>query len=445
MDIELTSWWQLLVVAIGVGGEVFFTFRRPSFGAAAVMLLLPAYLLRIRVAPFPTNALELLLLALAAGYMTRVFVLRERPSFTLSSPVFWSALALIATGAVLATLHALRISGIESASARTILGALKGFLGEPILFVILLSAIPSSWPRAFSTALRGYVWGAAAIAAAALGSGVAAFLAHCSGEALLCHTLTFDGRLRFLYGSPNELAMYLVPAAMLVFGIENWGLRIGGKVRWAVLALFFGALLWTQSLGALAAAAAGLIFLFAFRYRRRAAEWFAYATMAIGAIFPFAIVAFSDFLMSEGARSSFASRVMIWRSAITLVREQWLLGIGPGAFQAHYLALQERFPQYLEWAVLQPHNLFLSLWLGAGLFGLLGFLLLLIAAFRRARFQSTSPLAGAALSALVALTVVGSVDTPFWRNDISIIFLLAFALVLLPDTRALDHKERDRP
>ncbi|OHA49345.1 MAG: hypothetical protein A2991_01385 [Candidatus Terrybacteria bacterium RIFCSPLOWO2_01_FULL_58_14] len=430
MDIELTSWWQLLVVAIGVGGEVFLAFRRPAFGATAVVFLLPVYLLRIRIAPFPTNVLELLLLGFAAGYAIRVLVGRERPSFPSSSPVFWSALALIAVGAVLGTLHALRISGIESASARTILGALKGFLGEPILFVILLSAIASSWPRAFSTALRGYVWGAAAIAAAALGSGIAAFLAHCSGEAFLCHTLTFDGRLRFLYGSPNELAMYLLPAALLVLGIEDWGWGIGKKARWAVFGLFFGALFWTQSLGALGAAAAGVIFLFAFRYRRRAAEWFAYAAITISALVPFASAALADFLIRESERSSFASRVMIWRSAITLVREQWFFGIGPGAFQPQYLALQGRFPQYLEWAVPQPHNLFLSLWLGAGLFGLLGFLALLIATFRRARFQSTSPLTRAALSALAALTVVGSVDTPFWRNDMGIVFFLLFAVAL---------------
>ena len=69
---------------------------------------------------------------------------------------------------------------------------------------------------------------------------------------------------------------------------------------------------------------------------------------------------------------------MIWKSAGLMIKNNPLFGIGPGNFQEKYMEYQKYFPPYLEWAVPQPHNIFLAFWLESGLIGLAGFILLLL-------------------------------------------------------------------
>src|SRR3989344_2412613 len=149
-------------------------------------------------------------------------------------------------------------------------------------------------------------------------------------------------------------------------------------------------------------------------------------------------------LVGMDERSSLASRVMIWQSAGKMIADHPVWGIGIGRFQEAYLAYQQYFPPYLEWAVPEPHSLYLALWLETGIIGLSGFFLLVAAwcreMFLLARSASASEYTKKTSTLLLALLalygVLGLVDTPFFKTDLAFAFwlLLAFGLGLLRES-----------
>jgi O-antigen ligase len=136
-------------------------------------------------------------------------------------------------------------------------------------------------------------------------------------------------------------------------------------------------------------------------------------------------------------RSSLASRIIIWKSAEKMLENNPVIGIGPGNFQNKYLEYQKYFPPYLEWAAPQPHNLYLAFWLQSGLLGLIGFLFIVISwiktlvAHIRHQKNGLSSVSAAILGIMFYILIHGLVDTPYWKNDLSIIFWSTFILGLL--------------
>jgi O-antigen ligase len=147
-------------------------------------------------------------------------------------------------------------------------------------------------------------------------------------------------------------------------------------------------------------------------------------------------------------RSSLASRITIWNVSLRMIQNHPLVGIGAGNFQDIYLDYQAFFPPYLEWAVPEPHNLFLAFWLESGLFGLIGFSLISIFLF--STIQSPKNQRDSLASLLwmysVSLLIQGLFDTPFWSLPLaySFWFVLFLALILTttsPDTES-DSSDR---
>ena len=137
-----------------------------------------------------------------------------------------------------------------------------------------------------------------------------------------------------------------------------------------------------------------------------------------------------DLLLQNG-RSSLDSRVMIWQSGAMILRDHWFLGIGIGNFQQEYLAYQAHFTPYLEWAVPQPHNLVLAVWLQTGLIGLAGFIILVGRLMSRL-YKSTKTGAwiegGLLLGLWLSFLFYGFIDTPYFRNDLAFLFWLQVLL-----------------
>lgn len=142
-------------------------------------------------------------------------------------------------------------------------------------------------------------------------------------------------------------------------------------------------------------------------------------------------------LITFDERSSLASRMMIWKSAAKIALDNPLFGIGPGNFQNKYLEYQKYFPFYLEWAVPQPHNLYLAFWLQSGLLGLFGFLRLItlwikpVLSILRQKKNDFFSLETALLGIMFYILLHGLLDTTYWKNDLAVIFWLVFTLGIL--------------
>ena len=119
--------------------------------------------------------------------------------------------------------------------------------------------------------------------------------------------------------------------------------------------------------------------------------------------------------------------MIIWNSSAKIIRDNPAFGIGPGNFQKEYLDYQKYFPPYLEWAVPQPHNLYLAFWLQSGIFGLIGFLLLVYFwlgnLFKKIRQKNSFFGLEAVLAEIMLyIIIVGLFDTPVWKNDLALVF-----------------------
>jgi O-antigen ligase len=115
-----------------------------------------------------------------------------------------------------------------------------------------------------------------------------------------------------------------------------------------------------------------------------------------------------------------------------MIKNHWLIGIGPGNYQEKYLDYQKYYPPYLEWAVPHPHNLYLAFWLYGGIAGLIGFLSLIFLWFKGILPKIKS---GPDWTALVSLGIMayilthGLIDTTYFKNDLAVIFWLCFIVL----------------
>jgi O-antigen ligase len=243
----------------------------------------------------------------------------------------------------------------------------------------------------------------------------------------LNNDLTYDGRLKAFYLSANHLAMYLSPILILSFFLF---FLVKRKVFKFLLILVYTLLILviylTFSYGAWLGLLIALVFVLVVNKKKK--------VVFLGALLAICLMFFVQFpsdkfqAMIDFAYPSLNSRLVIWQSAWEIIKDHPLIGIGPGLFQKYYLNYQPRFEPYLEWAVPQPHNLFLAFWLQTGLIGLIGFGWLLIVFFAKNLKKNRSIFDILLMAVMVYILTHGLIDTPYWKNDLSIIFWLIIGL-----------------
>jgi len=413
MFITIEASWILFFIFSGLVIFGFYCWRRPVLASAIILLLAPSYL--IKIYHWPITLLELFLLvffvvwAIKKAKETDGFGIFFRSVVDLFGTGFFVAVFLIIFGTLLST--------FLSTDWRVGAGILKAWILEPIIFsLILADIIKSRWELE---------WLVFALCLSATFVAAASLVYRINGW------LTFDGRLAGWYLSPNHLAMFLAPGLILA----GWGLFVAEKknqkITWAIAVLFLIlALSFTFSYGAWAAILAAMAFvvLSVNKNIERGKNGILLFCLGLGVLF-LAIGAWQvgdekwvNLLAAD--RSSWQSRLMIWQSTYKILESHWLFGIGPGLFQSYYLDYQKFFPiPYLEWAVPQPHNLFLAWWLAGGILGLAGFLILLVTYFKNFILTKQKQLLQILLAAaFVYLLVHGLVDTPYWKNDLALVF-----------------------
>lgn len=351
----------------------------------------------------------------------------------IANPLLFLGIVLFFSGAIIAT--------IISSDMRVSAGILKGWFFAPFIF-FLLFIITVKKIDEMRRALSVLAFSGVLVALVAF---IYLFVPEYAG-------VTYDERLRAFYLSANHLAMYLAPALIIVFGI--WYLASSNKKNTFDYLLMFLAILipflLTYSYGAWLGVFAAIIFILGAdcRLGNKKKSNFIYAAILL--------VILAGIMFSQANSDKFkniinftypsvSSRAIIWNVAGDILKEHWLLGIGPGTFQDYYMKKQADHPPYPEWAVPQPHNIFLAFWLQTGLLGLIGFLMILVWFFKagfgilknNVLIRSDNPrivIAGIAtavicLAIMMYILVHGLVDTTYWKNDLALIFWLLIGVI----------------
>ena len=410
-----------------------------NFLPIAIIFLLPIYMLRFTVFGIPTTALEILIYVTFAITIFRPYTTsevrrrRNTTSEVIAFPFLFSAI----------------IGIIISPDKITAFGQFKGFIFDPLLYIYILYANGFLADKAKQQKLfNAYILSAMLISLHAIYQKISGIT-------------TIDNRVLGIfalepYASPNFLAYYIAPACALALNskleyrnskqIPNSKYQI---TKLLFLFIIFTALVFAQSRGAiLAVLASSLIALWIWAIRR-----FSDRKKIVNLIF----IIFSCYLILttyylfkpdlsaiQGAgrvTTSSNIRYMIWQTSGKILIENpknFMFGIGLGNFQNYFTdftASWANYPEYISPVAVTPHNIFLSMWLQGGLLMLAAFMYLIFIAIKNG-FYNRNYLA---LFGLLTLLFIGTVDTPYWKNDWVIIFWTLLSMNIFSHKLTVKH------
>lgn len=370
---------------------------------------LPFYLWKFDFFFFPTNGLELFALVSIFLFFVQkkkavFFALREN-----LQPILFPFLLLFS---------GLIFSFLFSTQSLAGLGIIKGWFVIPFVFSLCLPTVFNNHQKIFRAVQVLYL-SVFSVALISLGY-------------KLTGSLTFDQRLSGFYLSPNQLAMFLSLGLFLgtYLFLEEKNKTLKYSLSLSIFSILI-AFYFTYSYASWLAVFLSFLLLLAYKKSSKKITLFLFSGLTLLFCLFFLFQQNNPKLTHLlDSRSSLSSRLMIWNSSWKMIQNHPFSGIGPGNFQSTYLEYQKYFPPYLEWAVPQPHNLYLAFYLQTGLLGLLGFLLLCLKWFSLGLEQKNTTFSVVSLGILFYLLVHGLVDTPYWKNDLAYSFWVIFFLVL---------------
>ena len=428
-----------------------------------ICALLPAYQIRFKIGFLPLTLLEVLILICffvwllvkikksklkpktidQTGGQDRQLLPKNWRSRPLSGPRFWSGwliLAWLVLGAA-----AIFIAPDLKVAA----GIWKAYFLEPILFLIVLIDVVKT-EKERNLVLGGLFFSAFYLSLAAIYQKFFGGAMHQTalGAGVMSQEV-WGGpkvwRATSLFPQPNFLGLYLGPIVILAFGHLIFNLK---KIHHSlfvvsyellVISLSLLAIVLARSEGAIIGVFIGLIFfaLFFSKTSRRIS--------LVGLLILFLIVfIFSpsrDFLNKKISFHDLSGqlRLNIWQGAFSLFKTSPFLGVGLMGYQK--LIPQYQKPYYSKTGELisvethpYPHNLFLSIWFELGILGLIVFLWILIKFFKEG-FKLIKKLEIrnlkleiAIMASMITIIVHGLVDTPYFKNDLSVLFWLIIGL-----------------
>ncbi|MBN2389098.1 MAG: O-antigen ligase family protein [Anaerolineae bacterium] len=437
-----------MVLTLGAGAAVsFIVFMRPALGLALTLFAAPLYMHPLSLLGKSFSLAELVLLPTLAGSFVQVVGmwkkewhprLRGLPRLPRRQVMWMGAFVIVA---VLSTLFAQH--------KHEALRELRLVILEPVLFYLALVALPLE-KREQQRIIDAFVCSAVMVAVVGL---VQYFI--------LGDVITAEGgmrRLHSIYGSPNNVGLYLGRALPLMLavvffdGTSSVQNRIGtflrdlfgSRRRWLyalACAPVGAALLLSLSRGAIVLGIPATLLLLGIlggpRWRR--------ATVVVLLVGVVALIPllrtprFAGMFDLSGGTTGF--RLSLWHSAWGMIRDYPLLGVGPDNFLYAYRTRYVLPTAWEEFNLAHPHNVVMDFASRLGVLGLVIFVGLQVSFWRKAWPLRTSadPETRATMSArALALGVMasmtdflahGMVDASYFVIDLAFVFCFSLALV----------------
>lgn len=364
------------------------------------IIAIPFYVVRFSVGPVPSTIVEVLI------YLTFLSSLFSHLKGLRSSKMVWFGAFFVLAGLI--------ATYFDPDKPRA-LGIWKAYFFDGyLLFLILLAVREKKEIIATALILSGLL-------AAVVSLGMFAF-----GAKTIDHRLLDLDRL-----SPNYLAMFLTPLLVLSFATLGQKLKLGKIYVFEAVAglVMLVAVILTQSRGALVAISgvAVLSFIIVIFKKRvsvivRSIVIVAFIILIISVYYLFR----PDFTRHDRTASSSNIRYYIWSTSLEIARQNPVFGIGLSNYQDYFSNLTKdrvNYPEFISPQALTAHNLYLHLYIVSGILGLLSFIALVVST----KFWQFKNLALSV--ALIAILLYGLVDTPFFRNDLALVFWTIIALI----------------
>ena len=373
---------------------------------------MPFYVVRWRLGPLPTTLLENLILVTVVLYAIAVW--RRAAPLPKRTP-YEIPIALLLVAGV--------IGVFVAPDHRGALGIFRAYLLEPVAMYYIATALLGT-SGAIESLIAG--WGVGAVAFAIVE--VVTFM-----QVFVGGTLQIGHAAAALGINPNSVALYLEPPIALA---AAFALFSRDRRRWlgiAALAVLVAADVATLSRGGLLAL--GVLLVIAIVTVRAPAFRVALAgASAVGALvlwqLPFVRLRMT-YLLLDPAHTLYG-RLHIWAATLRMLKDHPIFGAGINAYQTTMTPYRAAD----TYNVPEPyaHNIALTTWSELGLLGLAAFMYMLIALIVRpwralARAAGVyQPVLWGVGTGFAMVAVHGIVDSPYWKNDLSLEFWLLAAL-----------------
>jgi putative inorganic carbon (hco3(-)) transporter len=421
VDIGMLAW-------VSLGGLLAFAVVHPHALLLATPFAIPMSFRPFLLGDLQFNVLELLVSGAAIGHAPRIVrFLRQRRSQLSEDPASLLdqfILDRVAAGIAAALLVAALVSIVWMPGFDNLSEALRTFRWTillPVIFFALAGSFIVRRPYQRVMLLASFVAGsvlagAIALVDSVLGGGV-------SADSI--------SRMTGLAPHPNALALVLARAAIPAILVAIL-FRAEIDRKWALAGGFLALIvLFTFSRGALIALMLGcLTILMLVRARRLAIGGAATAVMAVLA----AVAIAPERSLSLLGGGSGSLRIELWSSAIRMIRDNPVTGIGLDQFLNVYLPRYVSPESWPERFTSHPHNVLLDTWLSLGIIGLavLGMVGALWILRVRVAANQQDRVGLAAAGSLVAVVVHGFVDHSYFLPELAISVWLMIVLLQAP-------------
>jgi O-antigen ligase len=318
-------------------------------------------------------------------------------------------------------------SALFAGYRRVALRELRVVILEPALFYLMLRTGRLD-KRAIWRVVDFFVLGAALVAVIGLVQ-----------YGLSINIITAEGgfrRLRSVYGSPNNVALYLGRALPVLVAVALVGAARGRRVAYGLAAVPVGlAILFSFSAGAfLLGVPVSLLVLSLLAGGVWFRAWLAAAVVAAVAALPLLRTPRFTRLFNARSGSTFF-RLQLWRSSWAMFRDHPWLGVGPDNFLYQYRGRYILPAAWQEPDLSHPHNVVLDYGCRLGLFGLVvgvwlqvGFWRLALP-LRRLADPDRRALAIGLMGSMAGFLAHGLVDASYFVIDLAFAFFMTLGVV----------------
>ena len=360
----------------------------------------------------PTNVLEIVIYIAFIVWLVYRFRTKQKINLRLPLPVW----AWVAVGLVAGAINPQILDG---------LGQWKALFFDPLLVYIMIINHPETSLKDVPRALvvTGIPYGL---------FGLIGFWGY---------QVASDGRFMGIFGfepsaSANFWALLISPLLVIaVWAVCEW------QGRWRTIAFVSSMILLanafgTGSRGVAIALVGGIAFAWIWVNFHKTKKWVgALAALLVGLCLVTLIFARPDLNASptDGrVATSNNIRLYVWQTSIEMFKQKPILGVGLGNFQNTFKELTKdrvNYPEYISPYALTAHNLYLQILVVMGVVGFLVFawwLYTILRQLSRAEITHERVLIVAALGAVLAF---GLVDTPYFKNDLAVIWWILVAVL----------------
>jgi|GEM_PF-887704 len=394
----------------------------------SIILAMPLYLFRFTVLGIPTNVFEVVLyLSLLVWMWYRYRTNSKKVNFSTGSNDIqvnwrlpWVVWAWLGIGLIGALVNPDWLSGLGFWRAYFIDGAL--------VYLIIGNEIDVAkviLPRAL-IAIGGIVSVVSLISATGW---------HVAIDGRWLGWFGFDN-----FASPNYLSLFIAPiVALSIMAMFFW------RGLWRYLALVSSlimiiALVGSQSRGAVVGVVGGIIVAivyYAYRNKQKY-TWLKWSALAL------IIIATATFYIAKpNANASPADgrvatsnniRWEIWKTSTEIIKGKPIFGVGLGNFQEYFTQLtigRVNYPEFISPLALTAHNLYLQVLTTLGTVGLIIFIWWLIIIIKAMSASPNKAETTIVVSTLASILLYGLVDTPFFKNDLAILWWVIVSLIMV--------------